>query len=509
MRPADPAVVGDLERILSPNRVLSRPIDRLGRSADASIYRLIPEAIVRPRSIGEIRDLLAWATPPRPAPDVPGRGHVALRTGGERRRPRRDRPVLPRGAGAGRRGAGVDAAGGDRRPPEPSPRRPPHPHRARPGLDRRGHGRRHPRQQLLRDVLRRRAEQLPHARLAPRPARRRRRGRHRAARRRRGSSGGRGPRSTPSFSPCATRSAATSPSPPRIRHKFSTKNTSGYSLNAFVDFDRPADILAHLMVGSEGTLGFVGETTFRTVPEPPARATALVYFADLEEAGASVAPLAAAGADALEILDAASLRSVSAEHPLPFEIERRHAALLVEFRRMDEAALAAATGDAQAILKRLPSPRAPAVHDRRGGAGGAVARAQGPRRAHRSHAPDRDRLPDRGRGGARRSARRGHPRLPGALRAPRSARHRHLRAREGREPALRDGRGRAQPRGGRALRCFHPGARGPRREQVRRGDQGRARRGPQHGPLREDRVGRSRVRRRWSASSACSTPQGS
>ena len=127
-----------------------------------------------------------------------------------------------------------------------------------------------------------------------------------------------------------------------------------------MDFDRPADILAHLMVGSEGTLGFVGETTFRTVPEPPARATALVYFADLEEAGASVAPLAAAGADALEILDAASLRSVATEHPLPFAIERRHAALLVEFRRMDEAALAAATGDAQAILKRyrlLEPPR--------------------------------------------------------------------------------------------------------------------------------------------------------
>ena len=66
MRPADPGVVGDLERILSPDRVLSRPIDRLGRSADASIYRLIPEAIVRPRSVGEIRDLLAWAARPTP-----------------------------------------------------------------------------------------------------------------------------------------------------------------------------------------------------------------------------------------------------------------------------------------------------------------------------------------------------------------------------------------------------------------------------------------------------------
>ena len=222
MRPADPGVVGDLERILSPDRVLSRPIDRLGRSADASIYRLIPEAIVRPRSVGEIRDLLAWATPPRPPPDVPGRGHLALGPGGERRRPRRDRPVLPRGARARRRGAGLDAAGGDRRPPEPPPRRPPDPHRPRPGLDRRGDGRRHPRQQLLRDVLRRRAEQLPHARLAPRAARRRRRGRHRAARRRRGAPAGaagaprRAPRAARRDPP---RRGPRRPHPPQVLHE--------------------------------------------------------------------------------------------------------------------------------------------------------------------------------------------------------------------------------------------------------------------------------------------------
>ncbi|HSD29129.1 MAG TPA: FAD-binding oxidoreductase, partial [Vicinamibacteria bacterium] len=61
MLTADPAVVGDLERILSPDRVLSRPIDRLSRSADASIYRLVPEAVVRPRGAGEVRELLAWA----------------------------------------------------------------------------------------------------------------------------------------------------------------------------------------------------------------------------------------------------------------------------------------------------------------------------------------------------------------------------------------------------------------------------------------------------------------
>jgi D-lactate dehydrogenase len=359
MRPPDPGVTGDLERILSPDRVLSRPIDRLGRSADASIYRLVPEAIVRPRSVAEVRDLFAWAS---------RRGrHMTFRAAGTSLSGQavsddvlveigpffRASRVLEDGARVwaqpGVIGAHLNrllAAHRTRIGPDPasidaamvggilannssgmccgvaqnsyhtldsllvlladgalvdtaSPDADEQLRRARPAL--------HSELLALRDEIRR-DEAL----------------------------------------------AA------RIRHKFSTKNTSGYSLNAFVDFDRPADILAHLMVGSEGTLGFVGETTFRTVPEPPARATALVYFADLEEAGASVAPLAAAGADALEILDAASLRSVSAEHPLPFEIERRHAALLVEFRRMDEAMLTASTGDAQAILKRyrlLEPPR--------------------------------------------------------------------------------------------------------------------------------------------------------
>ena len=44
LRPHDPALVADLGRLLAPERVLFRPIDRLGRSADASLYRLIPEA---------------------------------------------------------------------------------------------------------------------------------------------------------------------------------------------------------------------------------------------------------------------------------------------------------------------------------------------------------------------------------------------------------------------------------------------------------------------------------
>ena len=77
------------------------------------------------------------------------------------------------------------------------------------------------------------------------------------------------PPSTRAFSPCATPCARTLPLAARIRKKFETKNTVGYSLQAFLDHDSPAQILAHLMVGAQGTLGFLASVTLRTLPEPP------------------------------------------------------------------------------------------------------------------------------------------------------------------------------------------------------------------------------------------------
>ncbi len=359
LRPSDAATVRDLEELLSPRRVLTRPIDRLGRSGDASIYRLIPEAIVRPTGTAEVGELFAWARRKR--------RHLTFRTAGTSLSGQavtddvlvelapffRRTEVLDGGArvatqpgvigghlnrllaGHDRRigpdPASIDAAmiGGilannasgmccgvaqnsyhtldslvvmlacgavvDTREPDADAQL----RRARPAL--------HAELLALRDEIRGDLE------LAS-----------------------------------------------RVRRKFETKNTSGYSLNAFLDFDAPAEILAHLMVGSEGTLGFVAEMTLRTVDEPPARATALVYFATLEEAGRAVFPLARAGSDALEILDAGSLRSIASEHALPFEVEKQHAALLVELRRKDSGALAASVADALAILKQhrlLEPPR--------------------------------------------------------------------------------------------------------------------------------------------------------
>ncbi len=121
----------------------------------------------------------------------------------------------------------------------------------------------------------------------------------------------------------------------RIRHKFRIKNTTGYSLNALVDYDDPVDILIHLMIGSEGTLGFISDITYRTVPEQPCKASALVVFADLESACTAVTLLSTVTVAAVELLDRAALRSVEQKPGMPADIGDlgpAGAALLIETR---------------------------------------------------------------------------------------------------------------------------------------------------------------------------------
>ncbi|MGA1171831.1 MAG: FAD-binding oxidoreductase, partial [Aquiluna sp.] len=67
----------------------------------------------------------------------------------------------------------------------------------------------------------------------------------------------------------------------KIRQLFALKNTMGYSLNAFLDFDSPVEILLRLLVGSEGTLAFLGEVELATVETLPFRSANLLLFEDL------------------------------------------------------------------------------------------------------------------------------------------------------------------------------------------------------------------------------------
>lgn len=121
----------------------------------------------------------------------------------------------------------------------------------------------------------------------------------------------------------------------RIRQKFAIKNTCGYSLNALVDFDDPFDILQHLMIGSEGTLGFIAEITYNTVPEYANKASALVLFPTAVGACEAVIRLKQTPVSAVELMDRASLRSVEDKPGMPESIIGVPAgttALLVETR---------------------------------------------------------------------------------------------------------------------------------------------------------------------------------
>ncbi len=127
----------------------------------------------------------------------------------------------------------------------------------------------------------------------------------------------------------------------RIRHKYRTKNTTGYSLNALLDYDRPVKILEHLLIGSEGTLAFIAEAVLNTVPDLPVKYTGLLLFPDLHAACASIVPLRDAGAKALELMDRASLRSVETQPGIPPSIQglpEGAAGLLAEFQEADETA---------------------------------------------------------------------------------------------------------------------------------------------------------------------------
>lgn len=125
----------------------------------------------------------------------------------------------------------------------------------------------------------------------------------------------------------------------KIRFKYQTKNTVGYSLNALVDYEHPLDIFAHLLIGAEGTLAFIAEAVLRTIPDLPFKSTALLYFTDIYAACKAIEPLIAAGAEMVELMDRASLRSVEnikGVDPFIKTLPEPAAALLVEFQDGDE-----------------------------------------------------------------------------------------------------------------------------------------------------------------------------
>ena len=146
----------------------------------------------------------------------------------------------------------------------------------------------------------------------------------------------------------------------RIRRKFAIKNTTGYSLNALIDFEDPIEILQHLLIGSEGTLGFISEITYHTVPDPSFKAASLAFYESPRHAADAVIAMKQAPVAAIELIDRAGIRSAEGKPAMPdflAELGAKATALLIEVQAESEAELEAGVQATKACLDGLPTLR--------------------------------------------------------------------------------------------------------------------------------------------------------
>ncbi|MFL5906934.1 MAG: FAD-binding and (Fe-S)-binding domain-containing protein [Solirubrobacterales bacterium] len=150
----------------------------------------------------------------------------------------------------------------------------------------------------------------------------------------------------------------------RIRKKFEIKNTTGYRLCAFLDEDEPVQIFRRLLIGSEGTLGFIAEAVFETVPLPSVTTVSWLHFDGIESATDPVPALVDAGATAVELMVAPALmvaaQNIAGAPQDWLELPPTSAALLVEFGAETEGELDALVAGAEAILAEHELIRPPA-----------------------------------------------------------------------------------------------------------------------------------------------------
>ncbi|WP_407313212.1 FAD-binding and (Fe-S)-binding domain-containing protein [Desulfosporosinus sp. SB140] len=143
-----------------------------------------------------------------------------------------------------------------------------------------------------------------------------------------------------------------------IHRKYKIKNTTGYSLNAFVDFTDPIDIIKHLMIGSEGTLGFISEITYHTVIEHAHKASALIIYSDMEQACLAVQKLDRETVSAAELMDRISLKTMENKPGMPEYLKTLSStatALLIEVRSADHESLEQRIKRVEDLLEEIPA----------------------------------------------------------------------------------------------------------------------------------------------------------
>ncbi|UOS34438.1 FAD-binding oxidoreductase [Helicobacter pylori] len=144
-----------------------------------------------------------------------------------------------------------------------------------------------------------------------------------------------------------------------IKKKYEIKNTTGYSLNALIDFEDPIEIISHLFIGSEGTLGFISSVELECVKDYAYKTCALLFYENLERCAKAAQILATLKAkqpemiSSAELMDYACLKSVKGLEGMPrviLEIKEPNACLLIQSESDDPLIL---ENNMQTILNAL------------------------------------------------------------------------------------------------------------------------------------------------------------
>lgn len=145
-----------------------------------------------------------------------------------------------------------------------------------------------------------------------------------------------------------------------IKRKFAIKNTTGYSINALLDFSEIKDIINHLFIGAEGTLGFVSSVEYECVEDYAYKACALLFYKDLALGAKAVEILAGNESlvSAAEIMDYACLDSARGLDSAPSELERiksEACAILVQLESSTQKELDSKIAHISKELESVPS----------------------------------------------------------------------------------------------------------------------------------------------------------
>ena len=143
----------------------------------------------------------------------------------------------------------------------------------------------------------------------------------------------------------------------KIRTKYRIKNTVGYSVHALLDYTHPLDMLSHLMIGGEGTLGFIADAVLNTIPDKPFKKTGLLFFDSPVSAAKAIPALQSTGAEALELMDRAALRSI--QHlqdcpPIIATLPEKATAILCEFQAATKEHLERLFANSVPLIENIP-----------------------------------------------------------------------------------------------------------------------------------------------------------